>query len=1213
MTTAEHVRAITDRALYEQLANAVLRRKFEHFSNLIVGGLNEKGETVKGKLDSFCSVDGNKFYIVEHTTDDSNLEKKWLYDKSRYTGKKPISEIGNGDLIKVIERAKEIKSDIPSAKFTVYLTTNQLVDEELWTKVITCGNNNDVSVELLELSVIASFLDHDPHGQYLRKQFLNIDQELLSLEKVFEILNESLNQYKAESFIDPQFIDKEWQLQELVDHYYREQDLLTLIIADSGMGKSTLCYNLLEELIRHPIFGFRVKPEMVMEANNVFHLIELFLVSYNNKLFVNDNFREFFNGDELVIIVDDINHCLNRSEVLDKLISWSIEMKNNPGEVDFKILCPIWPRHFQQIENLEKKMAGFNYFKLPEPDDSVVEAFISKGLADGVTLTKPEIKDLCNRTGNDPLLIGLNLEMINKSRRYSLNQGTMVLRDFVFDKLGSSSAHLNYPEFKQRNILSSVGEAMLRNRNIAPNYDDLSRWFEQDVQTLALIDALASDRQLLFVKDDGGVQFRHDRVRDFIVSKGFSRLFTSIENNKDIISDPFFSNLLAIAIADNRPDYGILAAIAKKNPNSLFYTIKYVQASDDISYLKHVKQLLEKWLDGDKFPVNNKSLLASVAWGLLETDTSDLQMITSKLPPSRILDMARFKSGSCLSAINYFSNLMDFEPSIGNELRDQILDHVRHYHYQNIVSDLRAILQENKLDDRAMRGSFLLAGHLKDLSLPMTLQYAWNTGDKKELCPHYLWAVINCISAETREVLIDGLNYFKALPDEGDDQGYPEGVRNESVYEFSRVRWNLTDEQVLILDDLYIDHELILQSVFNLLDHPRALERSISYLSSTLNNLPPGHPYSIMNPDDKWVVSKCGYRMPERSLNYLKEYWSDPRHPATERLISYSYWTDNAKTEDVVRFSRLISQDDDVLFKKAVQKRVTLGDFTVMDHYIKLSDNSISIQFAYHIWTENLKKHCSLMFQAERNKPQFTYRAEILTKLLKKIPRGDAEELLVENWDLIKGYVFGVQVALYLQTEKTFQLVDQAIEENTEPASLFLYLDSTFGFWDPGMQGRITDKFLKGLNPYLQYLSDFSIKSIAQICFRLGFTEWVLNDLFLFMKPELQHFYCPTTSHLLIEMRDERYNGQAYAALSWISTVKDRELPIWIITPALERYAIEASSFAEFTFLSDCLSEIGTRAHLGLLDIFVPPNDTIKSISEIKESVIHSVMERNLN
>jgi len=45
-----------------------------------------------------------------------------------------------------------------------------------------------------------------------------------------------------------------------------------------------------------------------------------------------------------------------------------------------------------------------------------------------------------------------------------------VLRDFVYDKLGSASAGLNYPKYKQKNILSAIGEAMLRNRNIAPHY-----------------------------------------------------------------------------------------------------------------------------------------------------------------------------------------------------------------------------------------------------------------------------------------------------------------------------------------------------------------------------------------------------------------------------------------------------------------------------------------------------------------------------------------------------------------------------------------------------------------------------------------------------------------------------------------------------------------------------------------------------------------------
>ncbi|NQX38462.1 hypothetical protein SAMN05421820_101483 [Pedobacter steynii] len=1212
MTTAEHVKAITDRALYEQLANAVLRKKYEDLSNLIVGGLNEKGETVKGKLDSFCSVDGNKFHIVEHTTDDSNLERKWLYDKSTYKGKKPKSDTGNGDLIKVIERAKEIKQRIPSAEFTVYLTTNQMVDEALWEKVVACGENNDVSVELLELSAISSFLDLDAHGQYLRKQFLNIDRELLSIEKVFEILKQNLAQYKAESFIDSESLDKEWQLQDLVEHYYREPNLLTLIIADSGMGKSTLCYRLLDELISHPSFGFRVKPEMVLQANNVFHLIELFLKSYDDKLFVNDDFRKFFDEEELVIVVDDVNHCINRSEVLNKLISWSLEIKNDSRIIDFKILCPIWPRYFQQIENLEKKRAGFNYFKLPVPDNEVVESFIINGLSGKVKLTKPELKELCNRTGNDPLLIGFNLERIKKAGSYSINQGTLVLGDFVYDKLALSAERLNYPQFKQKNILTLIGETMLRNKNVDPSYDDLSTWFAHDSQTIALFDALATDRELLFVKEDGGIQFRHDRVRDFILSKGFSKLLFSIHDNDEIISDPFFSNLLAIAIADLKPVQEVLTIIGDKNPVALFYCIKYLQGESDVNYLQQVKDLLSKWVNQNDFPSNNSSMMASITWDLLDTDTSDMQSIISRLPSKRNINMANFKSGDCLSGIRYFANLGDFEPAIGNELRDQILDHVKHYHYNQIVRDLKSILLENELNEDTLKGGFLIAGYLKNSSLPRTLKIAWNTGDKKELCPYYLWSIINCINDETKDVLIDGLDYFINLPDEGHDHGYPKGVRNETEHEFSNVRWKLTDEQVAILDDLYTDYEFIILSIFELLDHPLALKRTIANIAGKIEEARPGSAFSVMYPSDKWAITRCGYRMPDKSLDYLRTYWMDHSNPDIRRRVSYKYWADNALPGDVIKYSKLVEQEDNVLYMSVIRQRMIASDFTVIDQYILNTDTTMLIQYAYHVWTDQLKKQVSFLFQMERNRSELTSMVEILTRLLMKIPVNDAEELLLENWDMINRNVYGVQVALYIQTECALKLVDKAIHEIDDPNSLFKHINSTFGFWNPTMQGRISNTFLKRLNPYLKYFSDYSLNSIAQICYRLGYKDWVLNDLLPFLKSEQQSYYLPNTQDLLAEMREEKYT-KSHSARSWISTLNQRNLSIERITPALEIYAKEITTLHEFNFLADCLDGMGKRTHLHLFDVFVPSDEIRMVFSEIKESVTHMVKERSLN
>jgi hypothetical protein len=575
--------------------------------------------------------------------------------------------------------------------------------------------------------------------------------------------------------------------------------------------------------------------------------------------------------------------------------------------------------------------------------------------------------------------------------------------------------------------------------------------------------------------------------------------------------------------------------------------------------------------------------------------------------------MANFKSGNCLGGIRFLANQGDFEPSMGSELRDRLLDHVRHYHYQEIVQDLKSILEENKLNDHALNGCFLLAGYLKDEGLPRILQNAWNAGNKKGLCPNYLWAIINCVSTDTKDVLVDGLTYFMALPDEGDDNGYPKGVRNETAYEFSRVRWNLTDQQVLVLDELFTDFEFILLSVFELLDHPLALERTIGHLTRDLDDVPQGHSYSVMVPDDKWSVAKCGYRIPERSLNYLKDRWTDRDHPPTSRLICYNYWADNARTEDVIKFSKLIGQDDNVLYRTAIQKRVRASDFTVVDQYIPLVGVRMAVQYAYYVWTAKLKKQCSNMFQLERDSPERTYMLELLTKLLKRIPVGDAEELLMENWDIISSHVFGLQTALYIQTEKTLQLVDQAIKEHSDPSSLFSYMHSYFGFWDHSMQGRLNVDFLKGLNPYLQYLSDNSVKSIAQISYRLGYSEWVLKDLLPFLKPEQQRFYYPDASDLLAEMRNERYNHHSHGACSWIGTVTDRRLSIDTITPALKAYAKQAISFAEFKFLADCVSEIGTRKHLTFLDDFEPSDEDKKRFNDIRESVTHTVKERSLN
>jgi hypothetical protein len=242
MTLAEKIMKMTDRAQYERLANMVLRQKYPDLANLIAGGINEKGETVKGKLDAFILVADQHYILVEHTTNDSNLESKWLYDQRNYTGKKDKPDQPDGDLVKAIKEAAAIRQNVAYAIFTVYLTCNQAVSGELWTKVGAVAAAGQVSVELLELSVIGEHLNFDARGQFLRKIFFGIDYELLSKESFKEIQAKNLERYAIDTFIRPGDIETEAVQNVLKQSLEKSPEQLLLMLADSGIGKSTLCY-----------------------------------------------------------------------------------------------------------------------------------------------------------------------------------------------------------------------------------------------------------------------------------------------------------------------------------------------------------------------------------------------------------------------------------------------------------------------------------------------------------------------------------------------------------------------------------------------------------------------------------------------------------------------------------------------------------------------------------------------------------------------------------------------------------------------------------------------------------------------------------------------------------------------------------------------------------------------------------------------------------
>ena len=136
-STASHLEAMTNRATFELLATSILRKANPLYAPIIRTGVNAQGETVVAPLDGIHLIPGSSpahYVFLQHTTTDRpKLRGKWLTAK-------------DADLPKAIEEAVKVRAEIPEARFTVVLCTNQRADVDLVRDVSVRG----ASVQALE-------------------------------------------------------------------------------------------------------------------------------------------------------------------------------------------------------------------------------------------------------------------------------------------------------------------------------------------------------------------------------------------------------------------------------------------------------------------------------------------------------------------------------------------------------------------------------------------------------------------------------------------------------------------------------------------------------------------------------------------------------------------------------------------------------------------------------------------------------------------------------------------------------------------------------------------------------------------------------------------------------------------------------------------------------------------------------------------------------
>jgi hypothetical protein len=345
--TVQALAAITDEGLFERLAMAVLREANPTYRSLVHPGVNVAGKTVKSPLDGICFVQGADpphMIAVHHTiTARADLEKKWLHDPSKVKprkGSRPTAPAG--DLIKTAELVAEERTRTPNLRATLVLTTNEEPSEALVRAVEAAGRDRGLEIDLWSGSRLSHLLDNQPTGQWLRRSFLAIEQEQLSIELLHELSKKSLANYcpldNPTAWI-PRTLDAT-----LTTSLRRG---VTFLVAGSGLGKSVACYRKLAAHVGDGGFGIVLPHEAVASAVTLEQAVMTTLRQIHPSLAaVGESVLMFCSPERpLLLVVEDINRSGQAQLLAEKLAGWSREPTKDDHRPpsSWRLICPLWP------------------------------------------------------------------------------------------------------------------------------------------------------------------------------------------------------------------------------------------------------------------------------------------------------------------------------------------------------------------------------------------------------------------------------------------------------------------------------------------------------------------------------------------------------------------------------------------------------------------------------------------------------------------------------------------------------------------------------------------------------------------------------------------------------------------------------------------------------------------------------------------------------
>ena len=1081
--TIQALASISDEGLFERLATTILREDKPLYKSLVQTGVNDDGKTVKAPLDGICFVHGARLHLiaVHHTTSARNeLKRKWLYDPDAVThpDKSKKSSTPPGDFIKTAKIVAEERKKVPDLQATLILTTNREPSVEVISEVMTAGHVHDIEIDFWSCSKLAHFLDNSPVGHWIRRQFLQIEQEFLSPELLHELSLKSL-----EINHPPGDNDKAWiprALDEiLASSLHRD---VTFVVAGTGQGKSVACYRRLASHVQAGGFGLILSHDAIASATTLDQAIADTLRQLHPALASGEETALSICSPErpLLLIVEDINRADRTQFLAEKIANWSRTQAETEDKSNWHLLCPLWPETLTLLgDQARKRIESLLVFADGFSEDEGRDAVIARARLAGNEFSSSSALLISQSLGHDPLLIAL----------YDFDNTpdpSQVIDQFINHSLSrTAAAEKEYPPAEYRKTLRLLAGEMLAHRQIDPQWLNVSEWANIQGEPLRLIGRIANRGELIHLTNstvNQRLEFRHDRVRDWLLADATAELERRNALPDCIVAEPYYAEVIGTVLVSSSPGPNFLRRVAEANPLALFHALRLASNTAQSSY-DAIFQAIDSWLDNPATHDRSNLHLRLEALAILaETDSQHVPAIARKfLEQIYSGQLARLRNGDITGGVEL---CMRLEPGVGAPWRDIQIEHAKLHHDTKLSRDLDGFLRRKDLNGPTRVGALRLAGHIGNPDLARAIEICWNIDDEKlNHLIEYLWAFGRCCGNEPARFLGPVCDAWAALPDEPEREGDYSPREALAAYElrFAFRRWPpQTAIDYFVQRATHDDLKRPITIMLNDIDHPKALafrvqERAVIWRQTGEIN---SFSYFMFKATNEWRrAQEEGRPMSDASRELLLSLWQNDENDKFLRSAAFSLWA-ATKREDDLDVLRRISVPE-YLADHILEQRLVRGDQQAIPDLIeKLSTNNKDYWWhqARYLWSPELTDELDKLLSNRGGGDS------IASELIMRLPTKEAERLLLKHWDQLRFSFYFVQAALYVATKPLLEVAATAIKDCSKPSGLMMHLGMHFGIKVKDHPGLKRENQVLALGSYLDLLSDQDISRLWDEC-----------------------------------------------------------------------------------------------------------------------------------